>query len=254
MASESKQYTYPGSAVDVVWDGSLCIHVGECTRARGDLFESGRSRGAIPTAPRPTRSRRSSSAARPARSATPASDGGAPEATPAANTITVANNGPLYARGELEIEGAPPDAPGLRTRAALCRCGLSANKPFCDNSHEAAEFRDHGAIGDTGEALEAHGGPLKITPRPNGPLLIQGNLTLTQRQRPPDLERHAGRALPLRRIVEQAVLRRHARAGRLQDRGVGAERNVCFTRSACAPDVRRARQARARAAATATWP
>jgi uncharacterized Fe-S cluster protein YjdI len=42
MSEESKQYTYPGAAIDVVWDGGLCIHVGECTRARGALFQSGR--------------------------------------------------------------------------------------------------------------------------------------------------------------------------------------------------------------------
>ncbi len=179
MASESKQFTYPGSDVDVVWDGRLCIHVGECTRARGDLFESGRKPWCDPDlAPADTVAVVVERCPTGALSYTRL-DGGAPEATPATNTITVANNGPLYARGELEIEGAPPDAPGLRTRAALCRCGLSANKPFCDNSHEAAGFRDHGAIGDTGTALEAHGGPLKITPRPNGPLVVEGNLTLS---------------------------------------------------------------------------
>ena len=178
MASESKQFTYPGSAVDVVWDGRLCIHVSECTRARGDLFESGRKPWCDPD-----RAEADMVAAVVERCPTGAlsyirKDGGPAEAARAENTITVANNGPLYARGELEIEGAPADSPGLRTRAALCRCGLSANKPFCDNSHEPAEFRDHGAIGETGEVLEVHGGPLKVTPRANGPLVISGNLTL----------------------------------------------------------------------------
>jgi CDGSH-type Zn-finger protein/uncharacterized Fe-S cluster protein YjdI len=181
MASEpeSKQHTYRGSAVEVVWDTRLCIHVGECTHARGEVFEVGRRPWCDPD-----RADAGTVAAVVERCPTGAlsytrSDGGRSEATPAANTIAVANNGPLYVRGELEIEGAPADAPGLRTRAALCRCGLSTNKPFCDNSHEAAGFRDHGAIGEKGETLEAHGGPLKINPRPNGPLVISGNLTLT---------------------------------------------------------------------------
>jgi CDGSH-type Zn-finger protein/uncharacterized Fe-S cluster protein YjdI len=174
-----KQYTYPGSAIDVVWDGSLCIHVGECTRARGAIFESGRNPWGDPD-----RADADTVAAVVERCPSGAlsytrSDGGPAEATPDANTIHVANNGPLYARGELVIDGAPQDAPGLRTRAALCRCGRSANKPFCDNSHERDEFRDRGPIGDTGEPLEALGGPLSVKPLPNGPLLVQGNLTIS---------------------------------------------------------------------------
>jgi CDGSH-type Zn-finger protein/uncharacterized Fe-S cluster protein YjdI len=182
MAAESEQYTYPGSAVDVVWDARLCIHVGECTRARCDLFESGRKPWCEPDSTDPD-----TVAAVVERCPTGAltyarSDGGPAEATPLRNTITVASNGPLYARGELVIEGAPADAPGLRTCAALCRCGLSANKPFCDNSHEDAGFRDRGPIGTVGEQLKTQGGPLTVTPRPNGPLLIEGNLTLISGQ------------------------------------------------------------------------
>ena len=30
-------------------------------------------------------------------------------------------------------------------RVLLCRCGQSANKPFCDGSHERAEFRSRPA-------------------------------------------------------------------------------------------------------------
>jgi CDGSH-type Zn-finger protein/uncharacterized Fe-S cluster protein YjdI len=177
MSEESRQYTYPGAAIDVVWDGGLCIHVGECTRARGALFQSGRQPWCDPDG-----AEAEIVAAVVERCPTGAlsytrADGTA-EATPAANSIVVANNGPLYARGELAIEGAPPDSPGLNTRAALCRCGLSANKPFCDNSHESAGFREHGAIGEVGEPLQAHGGPLAVRPRPNGPLLIEGNVTL----------------------------------------------------------------------------
>jgi uncharacterized Fe-S cluster protein YjdI len=38
----SKKVTYPGGEQDVQWDGRLCIHIGECGRAKGDLFVAGR--------------------------------------------------------------------------------------------------------------------------------------------------------------------------------------------------------------------
>ena len=33
---------YPGKDINVTWDGRLCIHIGECGRAKGDLFVGGR--------------------------------------------------------------------------------------------------------------------------------------------------------------------------------------------------------------------
>ena len=95
------------------------------------------------------------------------------EKPPTENTITVSNQGPLYVRGDLEIDGSSEE------RAALCRCGESTNKPFCDNSHEKLEsFTDRGAVGKKGEPLKEKGGKLIINRAENGPLLIDGNLTI----------------------------------------------------------------------------
>ena len=58
--------------------------------------------------------------------------------------ITVRNDGPLRVEGEVELvdmEGKPYGLGG-RTAVALCRCGHSANKPFCDGSHKTAGFQD----------------------------------------------------------------------------------------------------------------
>ena len=92
--------------------------------------------------------------------------------------VHVAYNGPLFVRGELDIEGAPEDVPGLKFRSALCRCGQSRNKPFCDNSHDAAGFRDYGAVGETGSGASESGGLLKVKPVKDGPLLLSGNLSI----------------------------------------------------------------------------
>ncbi len=49
-------------------------------------------------------------------------------------------NGPMEARGPLEITSGTGHRLHRGTRAFLCRCGQSGNKPFCDGSHKAAGF------------------------------------------------------------------------------------------------------------------
>jgi CDGSH-type Zn-finger protein/uncharacterized Fe-S cluster protein YjdI len=175
LSEHKNVFTYEGEHLTVTWDRRLCVHVGECNRARGELFVRGRDPWCEPDGGGVAEVVERC----PTGALAHASPDGTSNETPAdGNTVLVSNNGPLYARGELEIEGAADDMPGVRFRAALCRCGRSANKPFCDGSHEAGGFVDRGAVGETGEALEAVGGPLAVKPVPNGPLLVTGNLTI----------------------------------------------------------------------------
>jgi CDGSH-type Zn-finger protein len=57
--------------------------------------------------------------------------------------IKVRDDGPLKVTGPVTVvdaDGTPfplPDGP-----VALCRCGLSRTKPFCDRSHRDGPFRD----------------------------------------------------------------------------------------------------------------
>ncbi|WP_375372611.1 CDGSH iron-sulfur domain-containing protein [Clavibacter capsici] len=51
-------------------------------------------------------------------------------------------DGPLLVRGEFEIvdpEGRP--VPRTRKTVALCRCGVSSIKPYCDGTHRLVGFR-----------------------------------------------------------------------------------------------------------------
>lgn len=43
--------------------------------------------------------------------------------------------GPLWLRGGIAVVGADGFRYEVRNRQTLCRCGRSANKPFCDGSH-----------------------------------------------------------------------------------------------------------------------
>ena len=53
-------------------------------------------------------------------------------------------NGPVEARGPMEITGGSGKSVHRGTRAFLCRCGASKNKPFCDGSHKAIGFEAPG--------------------------------------------------------------------------------------------------------------
>ena len=175
--SDPKVFDYPGKAIDVQWDGRLCIHIGECGNSQGELFVGGREPWCIPDLT--TRAEVREICERcPSGALTYTDKEAGPERPAAENAVMVTYRGPLYVTGNLQIEGAPQDMPGVRYRAALCRCGASKNKPFCDNSHLEVGFDDAGAVGERGPGLSATGGALTIKPLAAGPLLLNGNLTL----------------------------------------------------------------------------
>lgn len=56
--------------------------------------------------------------------------------------ISVRHNAMLIARGPMIIAGSTSGSQTTRNKAALCRCGHSNNKPFCDASHKRCGFTD----------------------------------------------------------------------------------------------------------------
>lgn len=180
MSDDKKVFIYGGKKTDVSWDGRLCIHIGECGQAKGDLFVSDRQPWCQPDQVNSVQEideviKRCPSGA----IAYSCKDESAQEHAEQENTVLVSPNGPLYLRGDLDIDGALDDMPGVRYRAALCRCGLSSNKPFCDNAHEAAGFKDSGAVGEAGPGFDTPGGKLTVKRAENGPLMLTGNFSIS---------------------------------------------------------------------------
>jgi CDGSH-type Zn-finger protein/uncharacterized Fe-S cluster protein YjdI len=98
----------------------------------------------------------------------------AAEAAPLVNSLHVRERGPYAVRAPLVISGQ-----AMGNRATLCRCGASANKPYCDGSHVAAQFDASGEPATRpSEPLAVRNGELKVTPQKNGPLLLRGNLEI----------------------------------------------------------------------------
>ena len=55
--------------------------------------------------------------------------------------ITLAKNGPLLVNGTISIQDSKGKSFATGTTTALCCCGGSANKPFCDGSHVKFNFK-----------------------------------------------------------------------------------------------------------------
>ena len=58
--------------------------------------------------------------------------------------ISIRPNGPYLVEGECElvdVNGNQVDTSGKGPRFALCRCGGSVTKPFCDGTHSKIGFQ-----------------------------------------------------------------------------------------------------------------
>ena len=57
--------------------------------------------------------------------------------------ISVRDNGPFLVEGKVTLVDAEGNAFPIdpnKPAIALCRCGHSANRPFCDGAHKACGF------------------------------------------------------------------------------------------------------------------
>ena len=178
---KKKLRTYEADGITVTWDSVRCIHAAACVRGLPDVFDPDR-RPWI----EPERAGADAIAEVIRRCPTGAlhfarTDDGRAERPDEENVARVGADGPVYVRGDLRIE-TPDGVEIVETRAAFCRCGASKAKPFCDGSHEEADFRAPGGIlggrlVPADEVEDAPGeGPVSFTPRPGGPLLVRGPL------------------------------------------------------------------------------
>ena len=51
-------------------------------------------------------------------------------------------SGPIWVKGNIDIESSDGKLYEKRNRISLCRCGQSDNKPFCDGNHVSTGFND----------------------------------------------------------------------------------------------------------------
>ncbi len=170
---------YTGKQIDVTYEAERCIHVAECIRHLHAVFDPTRRPWVLPDAG-------SADSVVAAVLTCPSgalhyqrSDGGAAEPIPEYNTIRLNKNGPLYLRGDFTIVNGVGELVLNDTRASLCRCGASADKPFCDNSHRSIGFEAPATIAEPQTSIQlSDGGKLQVETTTNGPLHVTGNFTV----------------------------------------------------------------------------
>lgn len=133
--------TYEGAGIVVGWEPSRCIHIANCIRSLPSSFDP---------AARPWINVTTANADQIAQAVTTCptgaltyrrTDGGPQEEPVEPATVQPRTNGPLLVRGAVTVVDVQGNVTREATRTALCRCGSSNNKPYCDLSHRAAGFR-----------------------------------------------------------------------------------------------------------------
>ena len=130
---------YREESVTVFFDARRCLHVAECVRGLPAVSDTDKRlwiqpdhADALEVAEVVRRC--------PTGALHYALASGNEETGDATTQITPRPDGPLMIWGRLEI--STPDGTLKETRAALCRCGQSRNKPFCDGTHSEVGWQD----------------------------------------------------------------------------------------------------------------
>jgi len=179
MEKSDKVRHYADEEIDITYDSLRCIHVAECLRGLPAVFNTARRPWILPTG-----AGADAIAAVIGKCPTGAlhftrRDGSVGEVPPENNTIVPTSGGPLYVRGRVQLRSADGTLIVEDVRLALCRCGQSHNKPFCDNSHRGSGFKDPGAVAGGGALAETETNDvLAITASADGPLLVEGAFVL----------------------------------------------------------------------------
>jgi uncharacterized Fe-S cluster protein YjdI len=137
---EEKRKYYKSDKITVSFNMQKCIHAAECANGLPEVFDPNKRPWVNPDGAEVNRIKevieRCPSGA--LKYELPENNG---NEEPVQNAeITIIPDGPLYIRGDIEIRSADGEIIGREYRAALCRCGHSNSKPFCDNSHIKETF------------------------------------------------------------------------------------------------------------------
>jgi uncharacterized Fe-S cluster protein YjdI len=129
---------YATDEIVVEWEPRLCFHSGNCSRLLPKVFDRDR-RPWVMAGAASAEEVEATVAQCPSGALRARRLNGAPKAEEPFE-ICASAGGPLLVRGGVRIVDADGSLLYEGERAALCRCGGSGNKPFCDGTHKTNGF------------------------------------------------------------------------------------------------------------------
>lgn len=140
--------TYSTDQIEVHWNSGRCIHTGWCSKALIEVFNTEQrpwiqlEAGPLDEIVKVVESCPSGALSY------RRLDGGPQEEPDVPATIVPWPSGPYFVRGSFEVKDRHGEVFDTSPRATLCRCGASANHPFCDLSHREAGFSSYPRVSE----------------------------------------------------------------------------------------------------------
>jgi uncharacterized Fe-S cluster protein YjdI len=131
---------YATDELVVEWEPRLCFHSQNCVRALPQVFDDSR-RPWVKVDAATTAEIEAAVARCPSGALRLRRVGAVTSAGQQSTQVCASANGPLLVTGGVRVVDADGNVLFEGERAALCRCGGSSNKPFCDGTHKTNGFR-----------------------------------------------------------------------------------------------------------------
>jgi CDGSH-type Zn-finger protein len=139
--TENRRDVYQGEGIAIYDDRSICAHIGNCTDNLAKVFKLGEEPWIAPTAETAAAIARVIATCPSGALSFALADSDAPIEAGREPSVTASTNGPYFVVGRVPVTSPDGTPYEVRARFALCRCGGSGNKPFCDGTHWTNGFK-----------------------------------------------------------------------------------------------------------------
>jgi len=129
---------YRNGSTTVIWKPELCYHSKNCVRNLPDVFDPNEKPWI--RAERATERELRATIDKCPSGALSYKVDGETEETDQSAVIEVMTNGPVLVKGSLRLKRGEREESLDQKVIALCRCGSSKNKPYCDGTHSKIGF------------------------------------------------------------------------------------------------------------------